>query len=508
MKQDTRAGTGQGAGIDRRTFVKGVSAAGLGLALGAAPAMAQESATPSVSVAATQAAGQRKRYAIVGTGSRYSMYRDAILGGYKDHAQLVGFCDSNPGRLELARSKAKEKGAEVPGYAPADFEKMIAETKPDAVIVTTRDDVHHEYIVRAMNAGCDVITEKPMTTTAQRCQEIFDARAKTGKQCRVTFNYRYSPPRTQVKDLLMSGEIGDVLSVDFHWLLNTHHGADYFRRWHGHKKFSEGLMLHKATHHFDLVNWWLGAMPAEVWATGKKEFYTSTMAKRMGLSGAHDRCLTCPEKDRCGFYLDLSANRGLKELYLDNEKHDGYFRDQCVWRDDHDIEDTMNVLVKYDNNVTLAYSLNAFNSWEGYTIAFNGTKGRLEHSAVESIYVSGTDTVQGAIKEKGITTIVIPLRGPAKNIEPWTGTGGHGGGDRVLLDDLFLPNPPADKYLRAADERAGAASILIGVAANKCFESGQPIQIKNLVNGLKSPEYAPMPSRTDPLPMPGKSNRA
>jgi len=159
----------------------------------------------------------------------------------------------------------------------------------------------------------------------------------------------------------------------------------------------------------------------------------------------------------------------------------------------------------YDNNITLAYSLNAFNSWEGYTVAFNGTKGRLEHTAVEQVYVNGTNTVQGAIKEKGITTTVIPIRGPARAIEPWTGEGGHGGGDKVLLDDLFLPEPPKDKYLRAADERAGAASILIGVAANKCFKTKQPVVIGELVKGLKQPDYAPMPSRTGPLPMPGKS---
>jgi len=495
----------QNTGIDRRTFVKGVAAAGVGMAM-AGPS---SSAAPAPGEQAGEGSGasKAKRYAIVGTGSRSGMYQGAMQGDYREHAQLVGLCDINQGRLELAVGKAKAAGLDPKGYAPGDFEKMIDQTRPDAVIVTTVDCFHHEYIVRAMNAGVDVISEKPMTNTAERCQEVLDAREKTGKKCRVTFNYRYSPPRTQIKDILMSGEIGDVLSVDFHWLLNTHHGADYFRRWHAHKKFSQGLMLHKATHHFDLANWWIGAMPAEVMATGKREFYTSTMAKRMGLSGAHERCLTCPEKAKCGFYMDLAADKGLKELYLDNEKYDGYFRDQCVWRDppDHDIEDTMNVLVRYDNNVTMAYSLNAFNAWEGYTIAFNGTKGRLEHTAVEQVYVNGTNTVQGAIKEKGITTTVIPIRGPARAIEPWTGEGGHGGGDKVLLDDLFLPEPPKDKYLRAADERAGAASILIGVAANKCFKTKQPVVIGELVKGLKQPDYAPMPSRTGPLPMPGKS---
>jgi hypothetical protein len=336
------------------------------------------------------------------------------------------------------------------------------------------------------------------------CQRILDATKRTGRHLRVTFNYRYSPPRTQVKDILMSGEIGDVLSVDFHWMLNTTHGADYFRRWHGEKKHSGGLMIHKASHHFDLVNWWLGAMPAAVYATGKREFYTPAMAKRLGLASHHERCHTCPEQDKCGFFMSLANNPQLKALYLDQEKHDGYFRDQCVFAPRIDIEDTMNVLVTYDNQVTLAYSLNAFNAWEGYHVVFNGTKGRLEHTIVEQIYVNAgsSDAAQGAIADDGVTTRVIPLRGAPRKQEPWTGTGSHGGGDKAMLDEIFLPDVPADKYLRASNEHAGAASILVGVAANECFKTGQPVKIADLVTGLQTPKYAPMPSRTGPLPMP------
>ena len=202
--------------------------------------------------------------------------------------------------------------------------------------------------------------------------------------------------------------------------------------------------------------------------------------------------------------MSLAASPSLKSLYLDQEKHDGYFRDQCVFAPRIDIEDTMNVLVTYENQVTLAYSLNAFNAWEGYHIVFNGTQGRLEHTIVEQTYVSGTDTVQGGIAENGITTRVVPLRGAPRQVEPWTGTGGHGGGDKVMLDEIFLPDAPADKYLRASNEHAGAASILIGVAANQCFKSGQPVKIADLVTGLQNPKYAPMPSRTGPVPMPAR----
>lgn len=484
------------AGVDRRTFVKTLSAAGLGLAaLGTMPTSFAQAAT----------APRRKRYAIVGLGSRYRMYQSAIESTYKDYAELVAVCDLNPGRVKLSQKRSAAAGAKVPaGYAHTDFDRMIRETKPDVVIVTTVDATHDDYLVRAMELGCDTVTEKPMTTTPEKCQRILDARARTGKQVRVLFNYRYSPPRTQVKDILMSGEIGEVLSVDFQWMLNTTHGADYFRRWHGEKKNSGGLMIHKATHHFDLVNWWLGAVPTRVTAVGKREFYTPAMAKRFGLQSHHERCLTCPEKSKCGFFMDLTSNPSLKEVYLDNESHDGYFRDRCVFNPRIDIEDTMNVIVGYDNQATLSYSLNAFNAWEGYHIAFNGTLGRLEHTIVEQIYANGTtsDDSQGAIADGGITTRIIPLRGSPRKLEAWTGTGSHGGGDKVMLDDMFLPTPPTDKYQRAADERAGAYSMLIGAAANLCFKTGQPVDVPPLVKDLARPDYAPMPSRTGPLPMP------
>jgi predicted dehydrogenase len=477
--------------IDRRTFARTVTAAGIGVAVGSSTALAQGPVAP----------GRRKRYALVGTGGRSGMYRTAILRTYKDHAELVGLCDKNPGRLNLAIQDAARNNVTVPGYAHTDFDKMIRETRPDAVIVTTVDGFHHEYIVRAMELGCDAITEKPMTTTAEKCQQIVDARKRTGKNVRVTFNYRYAPPRTQVKELLMAGEIGDILSVDFHWLLNTQHGADYFRRWHSNKINSGGLMVHKATHHFDLVNWWLGANPTSVFATGKREFYTPSMAKRLGLTSHHERCLTCTEKDKCTFYLDLNQGSN-KSLYLDQERYDGYFRDRCVFRPDIDIEDTMNVLVNYDSGATMSYSLNAFNAWEGYVIAFNGTKGRLEHSIVESGAVFSPSDVVGAAVAGGVSTRIIPMRGAARSITPWTGEGGHGGGDVIMLNQIFLPNPEPDKFVRASDERGGAMSILVGVAANKCFETKQPTAIASLVKGLTSPNFAPMPKSTEPVPMP------
>lgn len=443
----------------------------------------------------------KKRYAHVGVGGRSSMFTNAVIDTFKDDCEYVGLCDNNEGRLKRKQAQVKEEGVDVPIYAAEDFEKMIAETKPDTIIVTTKDCHHDEYVCRAMEAGCDVMTEKPMTTDENKCQAIIDTQKKTGREVRVTFNYRYSPPRTQVKDLLMAGTIGEVLSVDFHWLLNIKHGADYFRRWHRNKENSGGLMVHKATHHFDLVNWWLSAVPVQVFASGHRRFYTPQTADRYGLKKRGDRCHGCGEKDQCQFYLGLEENEKLKGLYLDNEEYDGYQRDRCVFSDQIDIEDSMNVVVNYNTGAIMTYSLNAFLPWEGYTVIFNGSRGRLEHACQETVYINADGTVPGALETEGTSIKIFPHFSPAYQVDVWTGTGGHGGGDDPLLEGLFSPNPSKDEYQRAADHRSGAYSILTGVAANHSMADNKPISINSLVKGVDMPDYTAMPTAEQPLPL-------
>jgi predicted dehydrogenase len=441
---------------------------------------------------------EKKRYAQVGLGGRSLMYARGVIHGYPETSQMVGFCDVNKGRLQLAVKTAKEAGVEVKGYHADQFDQMIAETKPDTVIVTTKDCYHDVYICRAMELGCDVITEKPMTTDAVKCQRIIDTQRETGQKCRVTFNYRYSPPRTQVKALLMSGVIGNILSVDFHWMLDIRHGADYFRRWHRNKGNSGGLMVHKATHHFDLVNWWLSSIPVSVFAQGHRKFYTPETAARYGLDNRAERCHDCPE-EQCRFRIDLDSREGWRKLYLENEQYDGYFRDRCVFSALIGIEDCMNVIVNYQSGAKMSYSLNAFMPWEGYTITFNGTRGRMEHRTVESSYISADGTTPGETVKRGTFTTIFPHFGEPYEVEIWTSGGGHGGGDTRILEDLFGANPADDPYMRAADQRAGAYSILTGVAANQSMATDNLIYVDDLVHDIGMPDYPSMPTADEPL---------
>jgi len=419
------------------------------------------------------------------------MYTHALMGDFSTYGELVAFCDINPARMAYANEElGKQFGAgKLPSYAPADFERMIKENKVDVVIVTSIDRTHHRYAIRAMEAGCDVISEKPMTVDENKCAALFDAIARTGRKMRVTFNYRYSPHNSRVKELLAQGAIGEVKSVHFEWLLDTRHGADYFRRWHRDKRNSGGLLVHKATHHFDLVNWWLDAAPSIVYAQGGLVFYGRENAEERGVSEFYDRGTGRPKAAKDPFALDLSKDANLKGLYLDAEVEDGYRRDQSVFSDCISIEDDMSVIVRYESGAMMSYHLTAYSPWEGYRIAFNGTKGRLEYDVSDASYVSGSDQDQNRpdirdsreLKiEGGARILVRPLWGAPIEVDvKESGEGGHGGGDVRLLSDIFVGDQ-ADPLGRAADHRAGAASILVGIAANKSIATGMPVRIRDI----------------------------
>jgi len=410
---------------------------------------------------AKSAQTNKMRIAIVGTGIRaLGMWSKRVADLYPDNVEFVGLCDINPGRVEYFK---KATGFTCPTFT--DFDEMMKQVNPDTLIVTTVDSTHDEFIVKGLEKGINVITEKPMTTDEKKCERILQAEKKSKGKVKVTFNYRYSPHRAKMYELLRSGAIGDLTSVDFHWYLDTRHGADYFRRWHRLKEKGGTLLVHKATHHFDLLNWWIESDPVEVYAAGDLEFYGKNNPFR------HANCRGCPHKDKCKFYWDMTRNQTLMDLYAANEKYDGYLRDGCVWREDIDIYDKMAATIKYANGVQVSYSLTTYSPYEGYRIAFNGTKGRIDAWIEES----------NPIEPKGYDEIVVfPNFGEREFIRIPQGEG-HGGGDKILLDSIFL-GLKVDPLHQAAGSRDGALSILVGIAARKSIETGKVVKIADLTS--------------------------
>ena len=405
----------------------------------------------------------RRRVALAGTGHRGSgTWGRQLFRDLNDRLELVGLADINSLRLAQAQ---RYIGTNAPAFT--DVREMLAVTKPDTLIVTTRDDTHAEMIVAALESGADVITEKPMATTAEMCRRILEAERRTGRKVEVAFNYRLGSTARRVKELLLSNVIGDVVSVDFHWYLDIRHGADYFRRWHAFIAHSGSLFVHKATHHFDLLNWYLGSDPREVFARGALVHY----GKRGPFRGI--RCKGCPHAEVCNYHFDIDADPVLSALYEGPSAEDGYYRDACVFREEIDIFDTMNASIVFENGVQVSYSLNTFMPVEGYTLDFNGHNGRIAVRHVER---------QAGETPDHDEIWVARNFGEAELIRVPHGAGGHFGGDPALHDLLFNPNRP-DPLNQRAGARAGAMSVLTGVAAVNSVKSGRPVAVRPLLDG-------------------------
>lgn len=425
---------------------------------------------------------KKLRIVLVGTGIRgISFWGKRLVEEYSDILEFVGLSDINPGRLQYAK---EFMGVKCPTFV--DFDKMLSTTKPDLIIVTTVDATHHEYIIKGLESGYDVLTEKPLTTDENKSQAILNAERKSGKNLIVGFNYRWSPYTTKIKEIIASNTIGDITSVDFNWYLNTYHGASYFRRWHGQKDKGGSLWVHKATHHFDLLNWWIDSDPSEVFAYGDLEHY--------GAKGPFrgNNCRSCEHQSHCDFYYDITKDKQAMNLYVAHEKHDGYIRDNCLFRNEIDIYDKMSAQIKYVNNVTVNYTLTTYSPYEGWRIAFNGTKGRIEasldipynkKSAGNQAEMHAKEMEQTALEDTSTESIIVhKLWKDFDTVLVPTEKGGHGGGDKRLHDKIFKTPNIEDPYARSAGIRDGVMSVLIGIAARKSIETGKPIKIEELTD--------------------------
>jgi len=402
----------------------------------------------------------RKRYVLVGTGNRgATMWGKDLVERWSNEVELVAVCDLNAMRAKRALEYI---GASVPIYT--DFDELLRVEKPDLVIVCTRDSTHDDLIVKAMEAGADVISEKPMTTTVDKIKRILNAEARTGKRLDISFNYRFAPTAAKIKELINSGVIGDVTSVDFHWYLDTSHGADYFRRWHAYVENSGSLFVHKATHHFDLLNWYLDADPETVAAFADLKHY----GRKGPFRG--ERCRSCRYKDECDYYLDISETPLLESLYEDPSTVDGYVRDACVFREDIDIPDTMVASIRYRNGINVSYSLNTYMPIEGHHIAFNGHKGRIELRQYEK---------QNWTTPPADEIVVMKNFGDVERIWVPHSSGGHYGGDDRLRN-MLLRSGPNDELRQRAGSRAGAMSVLCGIAALQSSRTGQQVSVADI----------------------------
>ena len=386
-------------------------------------------------------------------------------------------------------------------FDPADLTAFIQANSIDRVVVTTPDYTHADYIVESLEAGADVVVEKPLTIDAEGCRRITKAVAETGRNVVVTFNYRYSPRNSALRQLIQSGVIGKVTSVDFSWVLDTVHGADYFRRWHREKKNSGGLLIHKASHHFDLVNWWIDDVPERVFASGGLSFYGAENAAARGLGhrperGTPDAGSPADRRTRIRSRWTCATTSASRPSTWTTSTTTATSATRTSSPAASPSRTTSPSSSTTRAVRRLSYSLNAHSPWEGYRVAVNGTEGRAELEVVERGAVLAART-----RRRWSTRAPRPSRRrtpsaarasacwcsgtgrPAYEVPIVNGEGGHGGGDALLLSDLF-DGPGDDPLGRPSGYLDGVRSISVGIAGNRSLESSLPVRIDDLDLGI------------------------
>jgi predicted dehydrogenase len=236
---------------------------------------------------------------------------------------------------------------------------------------------------------------------------------------------------------------------------------------------SQGMLLHKSTHHFDAITWLIDDEPARVMAMGNRMYYGDE-SRSLG-----PRCSKCERSSECATFKSQSAEDD-KTLYFDAEHEDGYIRDRCAFLPDTDIYDNMSVSVQYKSGAILTYSLNLFSMREGYSMVISGERGNIianyyKHNvAADDMEGVDADVIRITLKEAESETILVPRGGTA-----------HNGSDSKLREMLFSDDAPADTLGQMADSFAGITSAMIGICANESIKNGTSVDIASRLEALR-----------------------
>ncbi|MEY9863560.1 putative dehydrogenase [Catenulispora sp. GAS73] len=406
------------------------------------------------------------RYTVCGLSNRaLAMFVLPMLNDPERELGLpVAIVDPDAARVEeFARRFAH--GEKIQHYLPEQFETMVAEVGPDTIIVTSPDHTHSGYILAALAHDIDVITEKPMVSTAEDARRVLAAEAASRASVRVAHNLRYSPRHQQIKRLLQGGAVGRVTHVNLAWQVDVRHGASYFYRWNRMRALSGGLSVHKSCHHLDLVNWWLDERPVEVFGYGALNHYGSggdlvlpadALAPTSG-SALNSTSVTA-RVDHHGlpYYVQYEPD---SELTI----HDAEI----------DIEDTYSAVVRYRGGQSLAYSVDFASPWEGYRLIISGTGGQL----AADFCLQSDDSVPD-------TVVVRDFENPATVYEFARVTGAHDGADEPARRDLLLGASEASRELGlTADSSDGAYAVAVGEALWRSVREKRAVDVEKLLSG-------------------------
>ena len=408
----------------------------------------------------------------LGAGARGNVYGDYGLQ-FPDELDIIGVAEPIPFRKDVYAKK--HAIPEENRYTT--WEQVFDRPKfADAIIITTPDDLHYGPCMKALEMGYDVLLEKPIAPTEQECRDILSLTKKTGRIVAVCHVLRYAPYFTKLKEMIDSGAVGQLISIQHFEPINHIHMAHSYVRgnWHN-SKTSTPIILAKSCHDLDILRWLVNKPSKTIAAFGSLSWFTGTNAPKGSTPRCTDGCAAegvCPYsalkiyyRDRAYTYVfDFPEDKSTHgEYILDQLKTSNYGR--CVYQMDNDQPDHYVASIEFENDITASFSMEAFTSYHGRRTRIMGSMGDIVGNMDEFTH---TDFLTNKITrwKMGVDDTAIHNRS------------GHGGGDWALVSDWIQAVQKQDPGLITSTIDASIESHIMGFMAEKSRLTKQMVPIQ------------------------------
>lgn len=415
---------------------------------------------------------------LIGAGNRGGTYTD-VMAAMPEQFEVVAVAEPRDSR----RERIQEIHKLPDDMCFTDYKPLLALGKiADIALIATMDRDHFEPAMMAIDLGYDLLLEKPITPTPEECIALTENAEKHGVKVVICTVLRYTPLFIKLKEIIDSGRIGKVMSINHEECVEFVHQSHSFVRgnW-GNSERSSVMLLQKSCHDIDILQWLLGKKCKKVQSFGALTYFTEENAPE----GAPERCIEgCPVGDTC-IYNSV-------KLYLENDSN--WFRSaatklvkstdedvkkslmesnygKCVFHCDNDVVDHQTVNMLFEDDITVTFTMNAFNTGGRY-INIYGTKGEIRAALKGDTPIRVYDIVSKKTEE-------IPSSGTDGIV------GGHGGGDSGIIVTLY-------KYMTGDYTGNSVPTIqescynhLVTFAADHARKAGTVVDVEEYINGLK-----------------------
>ncbi|MCR4587500.1 MAG: Gfo/Idh/MocA family oxidoreductase [Lachnospiraceae bacterium] len=416
------------------------------------------------------------KLALIGAGQRGMIY--ARYAFEKAGDEIVAVVDISEEKRQVA---AEEFHIPKEGVF-SDTKDFFKQGKiADAVILATMDRDHYVQAMEAIDLGYDILLEKPISPNVRECLEIRDKAREKGVVIVVCHVLRYTRFFSAIKQVIDSGELGKVITIQHAENVGNFHMAHSFVRgnWRN-SDLSSPIIMQKSCHDMDILLWLVGSNARKISSFGNLSYFKAENAPE----GAADRCLDCPCADKCRFdgkkaYLPIRGEWPATVL-TEDQSEEGILKalregpyGRCVFKCDNNVCDNQVTDIEFENGVTATFHLSGLTNKMHRTIKVMCENGDITGDDAQD-YITVTKYSANALYEGETRTI------PINNEE-----GFHGGGDYRLTMDFLeaMEHKDEAKESRSSIERS-VESHLMAYAAEQSRVTGEVFYMDKLRNGI------------------------